>query len=748
MRHSFSYGIWIAAFVIGIALNSPIQAQQLVTIQVTDMEKNPIEDALVICKPIRENQKERTILTNAKGIASFEIDGPTQILLTRVGFSFKRDTLFHACKRHYALKSNQTTLSETVVTGQFEATTSDKSVQRIRVIDQKKIQAQGAVNLKDLLSNELNIRISQDGALGSQISMMGIGGQNLKILIDGVPVIGRMDGNIDLSQINLSRIERVEIIEGPMSVIYGTDALGGVINLISKRPSNKLLKLGVNSYYESVGTYNADVNVSAFYRNLQVSGSAGRNYFDGYSESEGEFERWKQWKPKEQYFGDAQLMYKMKKQSHRLASQYFTETIINRNTAIVTPTSATGVDFYFVTTRWNHSLYSDFLLPRKATLNLINSYSTYKRSKTTYIKNLVNGSEDLSSAQDDHDTSFFKLLLSRGTLSTRNGGKFNSQLGYDFNYEMGGGDRLKGDYQAIGDYAGFYIAEIKPIARLKVNPGVRFIYNTRYGAPIIPSLNAKFDITSELAMRGSYSRGFRAPSLKELSLFFVDVSHNIQGNEDLKAEHSNNFSAGLTWLKPSQKLNLKAELTAYYNHLNNLISLALVEPNSQLYTYINIDEYKTKGIYGNLEFFWKKITLSGGYSLTGRFNQLSLTKDVEPFNYANEFRVNGVYRILRTHTDLNLFYKYNGALPGFALDANEEVYQTEVAAYSNMDVSLTQRFFKQGIVLVVGAKNLLNVTNIQFNSVGSTHNGGGSSMPVGMGRFYFFTLKISFEKNE
>jgi outer membrane receptor for ferrienterochelin and colicins len=87
-------------------------------------------------------------------------------------------------------------------------------------------------------------------------------------------------------------------------------------------------------------------------------------------------------------------------------------------------------------------------------------------------------------------------------------------------------------------------------------------------------------------------------------------------------------------------------------------------------------------------------------------------------------------------------------LPGFALDANEEVYQTEVAAYSNIDFSLTQRFFKQGIVLVLGAKNLLNVTNIQFNSVGSTHSGGGSSMPVGMGRFYFITLKISFEKNE
>jgi outer membrane receptor for ferrienterochelin and colicins len=102
---------------------------------------------------------------------------------------------------------------------------------------------------------------------------------------------------------------------------------------------------------------------------------------------------------------------------------------------------------------------------------------------------------------------------------------------------------------------------------------------------------------------------------------------------------------------------------------------------------------------------------------------------------------------LKWNTDLNLFFKYNGALPGFALDANEELYQTKVAAYSNVDFSLTQKLIKHGLIVVVGVKNILDVTNIQFNSVGSTHSGGGSSMPVGMGRFYFITLKLSFEKN-
>merc|ERR1711965_356759 len=92
-----------------------------------------------------------------------------------------------------------------------------------------------AVTLKDVLVNQNNIRVAQDNVLGSSMSLQGMSGQNIKILIDGIPVIGRLNGNIDISQINLNTIERIEIIEGPLSVNYGTDALAGTINLISQK---------------------------------------------------------------------------------------------------------------------------------------------------------------------------------------------------------------------------------------------------------------------------------------------------------------------------------------------------------------------------------------------------------------------------------------------------------------------------------------------------------------------------------
>ena len=110
-------------------------------------------------------------------------------------------------------------LKEVVITGQFTETSSEDAVHKIRVIGYKKLTSGIYNDLGNILEKELNIKLSQDNVLGSSISLQGISGQNDKILIDEIPVIGRMNGNIDLSQINLNNVEQIEIIEGPLSTI-------------------------------------------------------------------------------------------------------------------------------------------------------------------------------------------------------------------------------------------------------------------------------------------------------------------------------------------------------------------------------------------------------------------------------------------------------------------------------------------------------------------------------------------------
>src|SRR5690606_23751733 len=107
------------------------------------------------------------------------------------------------------------------------------------------IRMRGATDLLGVLNTELGMRFSTDYVLGeTDIQLMGMGGANVKILIDGVPLVDRGETRQSLSQININEIEKIEIVEGPMSVMYGTDALAGVINILTKKnasaPRNKL----------------------------------------------------------------------------------------------------------------------------------------------------------------------------------------------------------------------------------------------------------------------------------------------------------------------------------------------------------------------------------------------------------------------------------------------------------------------------------------------------------------------------
>ena len=200
-------------------------------------------------------------------------------------------------------------LKEVVITGQLSSTNKKNAVHDITIIDSKTIRNGAFTNLSDILKYQNNIRISSDNILGSQINIQGITGENIKVLIDGVPVIGRLNGNIDISQINLNNVERIELVEGPLSVNYGSDALGGTINIITKK--TKEARQFFDSYYETVGKYNNSVLLNHKYKNQSVSNIFSRNYFSGWSQHDdfsllpreelADTNRFKPWKPKDNY---------------------------------------------------------------------------------------------------------------------------------------------------------------------------------------------------------------------------------------------------------------------------------------------------------------------------------------------------------------------------------------------------------------------------------------------------------------
>lgn len=229
-----------------VALISSFALAQCFGQQITILSDagQPIKDAHAHFIPVDKkviNNTKNVLLSNANGELNLPYPQQTEGVLTinALGYKAFTDTFKLNSSDTIHLYPEAVAINDVVITAQYAPNSAEKSVYKIKVIDRKKIDAMGAQTLRDALTNELNIRISQDNVLGSSLSMQGISGQNIKILIDGVPMIGRQNGNLDLSQINMNNVDHIEIVEGPLSVNYGTDALGGAINIITKKTQKK-----------------------------------------------------------------------------------------------------------------------------------------------------------------------------------------------------------------------------------------------------------------------------------------------------------------------------------------------------------------------------------------------------------------------------------------------------------------------------------------------------------------------------
>lgn len=648
------------------------------------------------------------------------------------------------------IKEDNLNLNEVVITAQYEPTIAEASIQKIKIIDKEKIQQMGAVNLRDVLTNQLNVRLQQDNILGCNMNLQGVSGENVKILMDGVPMIGRLNGHIDLSQINMNNVERIEITEGPLSVQYGTNALAGTINIITKKSKYQTQTIGITSYYESIGAYNltGDATLSKNKHSLQLSG--GRNYFDGWNPSDKLFyfpkphiadsTRFKQWKAKEQYFGSIGYQYQFKKANVGYKGDYFNEKISNRGYPRA-PYAETSFDDYYYTQRIDNSIQLNAKLSKIWSVVSTSSYNYYSRIKKTYYKDLTTLNEQLSGNSSDQDTSRFSLIMSRASfVHKKDSAKLNYELGYDINYETALGKRIENKTQAMGDYALFATAEYKPLNKLILKPGLRYAYNTNYNSPLIPSLNLKWDIATKHKLRASYAKGFRAPTIKELYFYFVDINHNILGNKNLKAENSNNYSLSYNYSTSIKKINYKLDASLFYNDIYNLISLA--QTTNTEYSYINIGKYKTIGIQLGNTIKYNELTTQIGFNYTGRYNELSENQTIPQFNYSPEVQCNLSYRFKKQKTTIALFYKYNGKLPSYTL-INNEVVQSFVNHYQMMDATISKLFLKEKIALSVGCKNLFDIQNISTNISGGVHSTNASSTALATGRNYFIKLSIN-----
>ena len=614
---------------------------------------------------------------------------------------------------------NREKLNEIVVTAQYIPQSIKKSVYKIRTINSEEIKSLGATSLRDLLYYELNLEVFQQGSFsGTGIEIQGISQENIKILVDGIPVVGRLRGTIDLNHIILNNIERVEIIEGPTSVYYGTDAMGGVINLITKDSSNDQFISSIQSYIESLNTFNITGNISASKKNNSFNIDLGRNYFDGFTADDKS--RKSDWGSREQYFGNFSFKHLVKKGSLIFNSKYFTEELSNLGEM---KPEQTALDFVSNTKRIENNLQYKQQLSDYNYITGIIALSNYKRTKETFLTDLIDNSQELITEQSD--TTFNNTLFFKGQFShVNNQKKINYSLGFETNIEEIKGARIKDKKQKLNTHGIFASLNYNFLEHFSFQPGLRYTYNTTFGSVISPAIHFKYQINKKNKLLFSYANGFRSPSINQLFLNFRAGPFLIIGNEDLEAEKSNNYTISSYHEIKLFNNNLIIEPSFFYNDIDNLIALGPAQDFKR--QYINIDSNNTKG--GKIQFSYNSLSglyLSAGFSSLSKYNSFTEKFDIDDFIVTNKINATAKYTFQNIATTLNVHFKHNGKELGYYVDKKSgDLVTTELDAYNLLDFTAFRSFFKNKLEMTIGIKNILNETNLDnlIQSTGTTKN--------------------------
>jgi outer membrane receptor for ferrienterochelin and colicins len=691
-------------------------------------------------------------VTDKDGAVINPISKTFVIAISFIGYKSYIDTLQPIKNYQIELIPQIFDLDQVVVTASFTPQKADKSIYNVKVIDSRSIEQKSATNLSDILKDEVNIQVTNDAVLGSGLKIKGLSGNNVKILIDGVPVIGRMGGNVDLNQLNLYNVDHVEVVEGPMSVVYGSNALAGAINIITKENLHSSFNSTINSYAESVGKYNVNASTSFNKGKNSFSFAGGWNFFNGvYFDKD--TNRSQQWKPKEQYNVDSYYAYTTEKSKLKFQTSVMNERLLDKGDQI-SPIYRFADDSWFKTLRLTNRLEYNYKIGSNYYLNMLGSFSYFNRRKYTYMKDFTENTSILVNDWESNDTTIFKAFTYRAIFGNQSfDKKFSFLSGLDLDYETVTGKRILDNKQTIGDYALFTSLMLNISKNLSLQPGLRAAKNTLTNVPLIPSINLKWAALPFLNIRASYTRGYRTPTLKELYILFKDSSHDIRPNDTLKSEWGHNFDISFNInTDRTEKIhftNLEFEL--FYNRMHDKIDLAIVDSanNQGVYKYVNISNYNTLG--GKVSFkysFYTFFDLGIGFGETGTYASFTKNNDnLTKYKFSPEANVNLSILVKKFDFKIITSYKYYGENWQFNIDENKKITIGHMDTYQNLDLSLMKKFLKNRMTVTIGSKNIFN--NKLVKNTGRTSDTPHSSSDgsaVGYGRVFFTSLSLNVFK--
>lgn len=474
----------------------------------------------------------------------------------------------------FRLKENLMMLDQVVVTG----TRTPRLLKNVpivtRVISEQEIKKNDATHIGDLLQSELpGIEFSYSMNQQTSLNMSGFGGNSVLFLVDGERLAGETLDNVDYSRLNMDNVQRIEIVKGAASSLYGSNALGGVVNIIS-REAQEPWSVNINGRYGghneqrfggSIGFNKGHLNSLT---NVQYTSIDAIDLSKGTDNAEiGDYST---------VYGNSTLNIK--------------ERLVYNATNNLKFTARAG--YYFKERNSSESLkdhYRSFTGGLKGNYNITDkddlelSYSFDQYDKSDYIVMNDRDVRDYSNVQHSLRTLFSHTFAGKHILIVGGDYMRDYLMSYQF-YNNGSHTQHTADAFAQFDW--------NPHSKFNLIAGLRFDWFSKTG---INRLSPKLGLMYKLrncSLRGSYAGGFRAPTLKEMYMnFYMGNIFMIYGNPDLKPESSHNLSLSAEYIKGQHNLTV----TGFYNIVSHRITTAWSQSlNGQIYT--NMSHLHVAGI--------------------------------------------------------------------------------------------------------------------------------------------------------
>ena len=514
-------------------------------------------------------------------------------------------------------------LDEVVVTATKTELTQKENPRSVEVITKEDIQNTGAISVRDALRTATNIDIvSVNHGGGENISIRGGDTDGVLILVNGRRVAGENyfmsqgSNAYALDRLNLSNVDHIEILRGPASAIYGSGAMSGVINIITKKSEKPEFSVGVatgtnemsNYYHYDTGkngkvSVNFDVNFSKL-RN--IDSKAGKNLLHG---------------PKQAY--NLNLDYEMDENNNlNLMLDYAKDNLETRMRDFSVSSSAPDDLKYPITS---------FTSERKTialTYDGKNSNSDYSLSASYSQLNRDPYAADTPGTNEKKYKSW--NIEARDTIRTSD----NNKLIFGGEYRGDKASIYSGDntVKNTDQYSLYLYDEYRVDNKLLLTPAIRYDYHKSFGSHTSPNLGATYFISDKSRFKANYGTSYRAPSVDELYGAFTHGGiwggMAIVGNPDLKPEKSKGWE-----ISYEQEFGdtTSAKLTYFDNKKEDAISykIEMASP-SQMGKFYNIDSTSSKGVEFEIKHDFGK-----GFTLVGNYNWLDSVDDTtgERLNY-------------------------------------------------------------------------------------------------------------------